>query len=322
MQLAIIDADNNEDEQLSRKETSRYLRSRRKSINQGVKSIFREFDEDDDERLSSQEIEDTRIATLIAADSNGDEVLSYDEVIDEFRFGTLTSDKAWIEDEADVWFESDANQDGKLTVDEVEEADHLTIEEADLNKDGSVDRSELKLDLQANFCEADFTIKGNVAEMIGTIGPMTPAHVMELIVNSPQVNTVILKRVPGSIDDVANELSMRLFRTHGFKTIVPKDGLVASGGTDLFLSGETRFAHAKAKLGVHAWSDLDGSGADRKRKSKDHQPYLDLFKELNIPEAFYWYTLKIAGPDSMHWMTEDERNRFQFNTSAPVYQDP
>ena len=293
---------------------SRYLRGRRRSINQGVKSILREFDDDKDKQLSYEEIEGTRVENLIEADYDGDEALSQAELIDELKFGALTNDQSWIDDEANAWFESDANEDGKLTRDELDEDDHRMVTEADLDSDGGVDLDELKLDLQANFCEAEFTVNKNVAEMIGTIGPMTPAHVMKLIVNSPQVDTIVLKRVPGSIDDVANEISMRLFRKHGFKTIVPEQGLVASGGTDLFLAGKTRFAHAKAKIGVHAWADLDGSGADRKRKSKDHKPYLTLFKELNIPEAFYWYTLEIAGPDSMHWMTEDERKKFQFNT--------
>lgn len=40
-----------------------------------------------------------------------------------------------------------------------------------------------------------------------------------------------------------------------------------------------------------------------------------------IAEAFYWFTLAAVGPDEMHWMSEDEINRFGLSMT-PVAGSP
>lgn len=35
---------------------------------------------------------------------------------------------------------------------------------------------------------------------------------------------------------------------------------------------------------------------------------------MGIPEAFYWFTLEAAAPDSIHWMTEAEMARYRVFT--------
>ena len=45
-----------------------------------------------------------------------------------------------------------------------------------------------------------------------------------------------------------------------------------------------------------------------------HQMYLGFYKQMGIPEDFYWFTLKAAGLDEIHWMTEDEINRYGLST--------
>ena len=42
------------------------------------------------------------------------------------------------------------------------------------------------------------------------------------------------------------------------------------------------------------------------RDDPEHQLYLDFYEEMGTPAAFYWYTLRAAPPDDIHWMTEAE----------------
>ena len=51
-----------------------------------------------------------------------------------------------------------------------------------------------------------------------------------------KVRVIVMPFVPGSADDVANLKAGRMLREAGLKTCVPSEGLVASGGVDLFLS--------------------------------------------------------------------------------------
>ena len=55
-------------------------------------------------------------------------------------------------------------------------------------------------------------------------------------------------------DDV-NLLASREIRNRGIATHIAKDGMVASGGTDMFLAGAKRTIEIGAKLGVHSWGD-------------------------------------------------------------------
>ena len=36
---------------------------------------------------------------------------------------------------------------------------------------------------------------------------------------------------------------------------------------------------------------------------------------MDIPSAFYWFSLKAAPHDSMHWMSADEIKRYKLTTS-------
>ncbi|WP_052056445.1 hypothetical protein [Colwellia psychrerythraea] len=85
------------------------------------------------------------------------------------------------------------------------------------------------------------------------------------------------------------------------------DGMVASGGTDMFLAGVNRTIEAGARLGVHSWSDGSGKVAlDYPRDHQEHIKYLDYYSVMGIPADFYWYTLEAASAENIHWMTAQE----------------
>jgi len=159
---------------------------------------------------------------------------------------------------------------------------------------------------------ASFTFKNSddrsdTVYMNGIIGSDT-LEVMQTLLNShPQIKTIVMQNVPGSMDDDTNLLASMEIRKRGIATHIPADGMVASGGTDMFLAGVKRTAEAGAKLGVHSWSDDSGKVAlDFPRDHQEHVKYLDYYKAIGIDTSFYWYTLEAASAEDIHWMTAQE----------------
>jgi len=159
---------------------------------------------------------------------------------------------------------------------------------------------------------ASFTFKNSddrsdTVYMNGVIGSDT-LEVMQTLLNShPQIKTIVMQNVPGSMDDDTNLLASMEIRKRGIATHIPVDGMVASGGTDMFLAGVKRTAEAGAKLGVHSWSDDSGKVAlDFPRDHQEHVKYLDYYKAIGIDTSFYWYTLEAAPAEDIHWMTAQE----------------
>lgn len=152
--------------------------------------------------------------------------------------------------------------------------------------------------------------------MEGVIDTDTPRRLAEVLERHPHITTIVLLDVEGSVDDAAGLAAGRLVREKGLATHIPAAGVVASGGTDFFLAGAKRTVETGAKIGVHAWAEGRG-GQTANGFAEDHpnhRPYLDYYRDMDVPEAFYWFTLKAAPAESMHWMTEAELAEFGFIT--------
>ncbi|MCH2143167.1 MAG: alpha/beta hydrolase fold domain-containing protein, partial [Phycisphaerales bacterium] len=206
----------------------------------------------------------------------------------------------------------DTDRDDVITLVEAKRfGDAELVDEADGNGDQSVSRQEL-LDAFAHW-EAPlwFEVDGNQAVAYGTIDSSTPSRVMQLLIEHPDVDTIVLQDVPGSVDDESNLRAARLIRHHGLATHVPADGEIASGGVDLFLSGTHRSIEPGARLGVHSWGGVGEAGDALDRNDEAHDLYLEYGREMGIPDAFYWFTIEAAPPDDIHWMTPEEIDQYQ-----------
>ena len=158
---------------------------------------------------------------------------------------------------------------------------------------------------------ATFEVEGDAAFMYGVIDHTTPGVVRALFEGHPEVTRIVMVDVPGSDDDLANLKASRLVRKSGLTTVVPSNGVIASGGVDFFTAGETRIIEPCAKLGVHSWDEdgPDGSiilGNEVPRDHEIHAMFLDFYREMGIPEDFYWFTLEVAPPQRIHWMSDEE----------------
>lgn len=153
-------------------------------------------------------------------------------------------------------------------------------------------------------------LKNNKAHVNGVLGKTFYKRFKKFIENNPAVKDVVLENVPGSVNDEWNVKSCVLLHKNGMNTIVKSNSEIASGGVDLFISGNKRIIEKGARIGVHSWSD-GKDGSEYPRDSKEHDIFIDFFNEIKMDTAFYWYTLRAAPANDIHWMTQNEIEEYQ-----------
>ncbi|WP_170419028.1 alpha/beta hydrolase [Ruegeria atlantica] len=159
-----------------------------------------------------------------------------------------------------------------------------------------------------------FVAQGDEIIVSGAIDHTTLSAFEEITAANPGIKTLVLQNIEGSVDDDANVVFSRVVRAEGFDTVVPSDGLVASGGTDLFLAGNRRTLEPGACVGVHSWGGGGYVAANLPEDHPEHDRYLNYFEDIGVDPAFYWFTLDAAPEDGMHWMSAEEANRFNLAT--------
>ena len=128
----------------------------------------------------------------------------------------------------------------------------------------------------------------------GVIDGSTPDVISTAIKDHPDITTMVFENVPGSADDISNLQAAGLIRRAGFTTLIPSYGMVASGGTDLFLAGKIRHIEPGACIGVHSWGGggflYHIEGAELPKDHPEHKKYIDYYKEMGTDPEFYWFT--------------------------------
>lgn len=166
-----------------------------------------------------------------------------------------------------------------------------------------------------SYNAVSFRADGDRLVATGVIDATTMKRFMEARAANPNANILVLQNIPGSADDDANLLFSRAVRQAGFTTIVPSDGVVASGGTDLFLAGQKRILEDGACVGVHSWEGDGQEGGNVARSDPAHQIYLKYYDAMGIDRAFYWFTLDAAPASGIHWMTTTEVAQYDMTTA-------
>ena len=85
--------------------------------------------------------------------------------------------------------------------------------------------------------------------------------------------------------------------------------------SDFFLAGKERTVAKGAKIGVHSWSGGAKPATELSKNHKAHKKYLDYYNIMNIPDEFYWYTLDAAPAGDIHFMTEEEIEKYKIKTN-------
>lgn len=151
-------------------------------------------------------------------------------------------------------------------------------------------------------------------EMDGDIGSASLRNFNSLISSFPDVNSINMIEVPGSIDDEINLQVAALVHQRGISIHLVDNGIIASGGTDFFLAGATRTIGTGTQIGVHSWSDGENEATDYAIGHPFHEEYIEYYISIGFSraeaEAFYYFTINIASSNEIHWMTEDEINQY------------
>lgn len=171
--------------------------------------------------------------------------------------------------------------------------------------------AEFEVELALGAGTSTFELEGNRAIVRGDLGSTAFDQVAHLTENHPEVDTLVLQMVPGSVNDEINVQTGRLVREAGYTTIIPSDGLAASGGVDLFAAGIERIAEPGAQVGIHSWccTEENVSPADLSQDDPRHDDQLAYFSIMlgeQLGPEFYFQTLNAAPADNIHYMTDEE----------------
>lgn len=151
--------------------------------------------------------------------------------------------------------------------------------------------------------------------MSGEINSKSFKQLKAVIKEQPQVTTIVMVDVPGSLDDETNFKMCNWIRKQGLNTYLKKDSHVASGGTDFFLAGVKRFYEEGAKIGVHSWRDsMNNEAKDIPKDDKQHEMNRKYIEDMLGKDDFYWYTIYAASADDIYYMTPEEINFYNMYT--------
>jgi len=98
-----------------------------------------------------------------------------------------------------------------------------------------------------------FRAVDNMAYGNGNTNGMSVAMVRDFLDENPQVDTLVMGKMPGTKDADMNTRIAREIRARGLKTHLPKNGFIASGAVDLFIAGTERTMECGGMIGVHSW---------------------------------------------------------------------
>jgi len=170
---------------------------------------------------------------------------------------------------------------------------------------------------QAGDGSIRFTVDGNTAYGYGTTQSNSFGHVKSFLDENPQVEHLVLRRMPGTIDSFTNLRIARLIRERGLSTHLESRSVIASGAVDLFIAGAERSMECGALIGVHSWSV--GKFISPKDMGRDDSQVLHekFLADMGVDPAFYVFTREAAEPEAMHYMTQSEIARFGLLTETP-----
>ncbi len=162
-----------------------------------------------------------------------------------------------------------------------------------------------------------YDVQGDRLFMSGEINGGTFDSFAAQIAAHPQVQTVVLMDMPGSIDEVAVHDLGYFIREERLNTHLTPQSQIYSGAVDVFLAGNTRTMTCCARIGVHDWADDYGDGSSYPVNGGEHDENVAYFEDMLGSDDFYWLTLQAAPSEDMHMMTWDELARFGMFT-API----
>ena len=106
---------------------------------------------------------------------------------------------------------------------------------------------------------AKFKVRSDTAYVNGLLGKKAHHRLQKLIKKNPDITTLTLLDVPGSIDDEYNIKSCYFISEKNINTHLVAKSIIASGGVDFFLSGQQRSVQKGARSLSSARSSISNN---------------------------------------------------------------
>ncbi|MEE9380554.1 MAG: hypothetical protein V3V03_04030 [Hyphomonadaceae bacterium] len=163
--------------------------------------------------------------------------------------------------------------------------------------------------------ELQMSVKGETLYMNGGLDSYSTEQVARILDENPQIKTAVLLDMPGTDDvDATLETGMLLNRA-GIKTYLTSHSSIASGAVDLFCAGVEREVEPGAQIGIHTWYNDDGTeGRFLSQDDPEHDTQLKFLSKTGCSVGLYWFSLRAASPNDIHWMTKDEMESYSVVT--------
>ncbi len=168
-----------------------------------------------------------------------------------------------------------------------------------------------------SFKYGPFSIQDDTTALInGDMGNRIENQFNNLMEDYPDIRLLNFGECPGSKNDEVMMDVAKALRNSGINTHLPAEAVIESGAVDLFLSGKNRTRETGSKIGVHAWSSGNKSAVDYAIGHEEHELYINFYVFCGYSreeaEELYYFIINSAGPDDIHYMTEEEINEYIF----------
>lgn len=162
-----------------------------------------------------------------------------------------------------------------------------------------------------------FEVQGTQAYVYGTTDSNSHNLVKDFVRENPDVDTLILQAMPGTLDMDTNRRVVMDIRAAGLATHVPADGRIASGAVDWFIAGSPRTIECGAMIGVHSWGSKTGERGDKTFYDGQLRTQRYFLSRMSVDPDFYEFTRSAAGPDDIYWLSVDEMLRYRLISQDP-----
>lgn len=160
----------------------------------------------------------------------------------------------------------------------------------------------------------NLVIEDRIAYAYGGTDAESFADVRQQLDANPQIETIVLKHVPGTKHLGVNTRIAQMIRARGINTHLENTSFIASGGVDLFLAGQERTMECGARIGVHSWQSHDGESP----RTLGHDPIEDRMERfhatLDIDPDFYAFARDAAPHSSLYFLSRNDLERFNLLT--------
>ena len=168
-------------------------------------------------------------------------------------------------------------------------------------------------DADARF---NLVVEDSIAYAYGGTDHHSFADVRRQLDENPQIETIVLRNVPGTTHLGENARIAQMIRARGINTHLENTSFIASGGVDLFLAGQERTMECGARIGVHSWQDSKGESP----RTLGHDPLEERMERfhasLDVDPDFYAFARDAAPHRALYFLNRDDLTRFNLLTDG------